>query len=51
MISEDVSLDTMLLEDKSLLEKETVLLPSEFVVSVGECIALTALHYSGLHVL
>ena len=48
MVSEDVSLNTMLLQDKSLPEKETVLLPSEFVVSVGECIALTVLQYSGL---
>ena len=31
------------------LKKKTVLLPSEFVVSFDECIALTVLQYSGLH--
>ena len=49
MVPEDVSLDTMLLEDESLPEKEAALLPCEFVVSVDECIALTVLQYSGLH--
>ena len=47
MVSEDVSLvDIILLEDEPVPEKETVLLPSEFVVSVGECIAVMVLQYS-----
>ena len=40
---------TILLEDESLPEKGQVLLSSEFIVSVGDCIALTAVQYSGLH--
>ena len=43
MPSKDVSLDTMLLEDDSKPEKEIVSLPSEIVISVSECIALTVI--------
>ena len=49
VVSKDTSVDTVVLEDESLLEKDKVSLPSEFIVSVGECNALTVLQYSGLH--
>ena len=42
-------IDTILLEDESLPEKGQVLLSSEFIISVADCIALTVLQYSGLH--
>ena len=49
LISEYVSLDTMLLENESLPKKGQVLLTSEFIVCVGDGIALTDLQYSSLH--